>query len=305
MSLSNIANRMLTIQSRKKVPLRAAFSAAVREDLATRFSIYNMVKSVTGSSLLAKVAKEKFKTQSPSERKAELDEKKKKVADQKFKEFTAASIVDLSSRLNSLTAIADRHTSLIAHLFNDVGFFRNQKKINPNTQIPSAKVPMRSKTAKGKIDELAREIEELKKQNSSSNKPKKPPKTMKEKKKQQDVDLAVKSASIGEEVLGALKTIGGVTGVAYVVSKVRSLFGGAAAVAGEAGVAGAAGAAGEAGIAGAAGAAGGERGDDHGAAGTGAAEQRQPGHAGCQRRWTAERGAGSGGGGSDHEQREH
>ena len=75
MTIASVAQDLYTIQSRKNVPFKTAASILLREELAARFSVYNIVKIVTKSSLLATIAQAKYGKQTP-EQKAQMDKEK-------------------------------------------------------------------------------------------------------------------------------------------------------------------------------------------------------------------------------------
>ena len=69
MSISAIAAQLYTIQSRKNLPLSTAINAMVREDLAMRFSVYNLAKIITKSDFIATVAQTAFGSRTPMQKK--------------------------------------------------------------------------------------------------------------------------------------------------------------------------------------------------------------------------------------------
>lgn len=164
MSISTIAAQLYTIQSKKNVPLKTAFAMLVREDLAMRFSVYNLAKIITKSEFIASVAQTAFGQRTPLQKKQDEMESKKEAQDKKFKQFTAGSIANLNRKVNLLTNITERNSILIAGLYSELGTSRAQRRMDPKLFAGKAvRVPVLSKTIKGKLDQLTKEIDSLKK----------------------------------------------------------------------------------------------------------------------------------------------
>ena len=85
MSLASIATNLYTIQSRKNVPLKTAFSMMIREDMAMRFSVYNLVRIITKSEFLATVAQTAYGKRTPLQKMQDEEDRKREMNDQKFK----------------------------------------------------------------------------------------------------------------------------------------------------------------------------------------------------------------------------
>ena len=205
MSITALASKLYTIKSRKNVPLTSAFGTMVREDLAMRLSVYNLVRIVTRSEFLATVAQAKYGKRTPLEREEEAREKKKVAADAKFRQFTAVSIANLNNRINGLVAITERNTALIANLYGELGAYRNKNMPTLSSlssiKDPSAvRLPIRNKTIKAQIDMMQNELAGL----AANNKPfikKIKPEAKKQKEKQKEKkdlsDVVLKSILTG------------------------------------------------------------------------------------------------------------
>lgn len=162
MSLSAIASQLYTIQTKQRVPLRTAFKLMVREDLAMRFSVYNLVRIVTKSDFLATVAQAATGTRTPLQKKQDEAEARKELADKRFKQFTANSIASLTRKVNLLAEISERNTALINGLYSEIGSFRMQRRMNVNAFNGRAvQVPGRSKTIKSQIDQINERLKQL------------------------------------------------------------------------------------------------------------------------------------------------
>lgn len=161
MGIESVATQLYTISSKKNLPLKTAFSQMAREELAARFSIYSLVKTVTRSSLLATIVHAKYGRLTPEQLKEQEEQKKKEDIEKKFKKFTVNSLVNLNNKFNILAAASERNSLLIAQLFNDLGYYRTQKRFNADSAKPIMRVPLRTKTIKGKLDELNEEIQKL------------------------------------------------------------------------------------------------------------------------------------------------
>lgn len=164
MSLSSIATNLYTIQSRKNVPLKTAFSMLVREDMAMRFSVYNLVRLVTKSEFLATVAQTAYGKRTPLQKAQDEEERKREVREKQFKVYTQVTFARINNRLNLLTSIAERNNKLIMNLYSEIGYFRGQRRMSLNSGIvPATRVMMPSKTIKNKIEEIQKELDQLKK----------------------------------------------------------------------------------------------------------------------------------------------
>jgi hypothetical protein len=163
MSLASIATNLYTIQSRKNVPLKTAFSMLVREDMAMRFSVYNLVKIVTKSEFLATVAQTAYGKRTPLQKAQDEEDRKREMNDKKFKVYTQVTFARINNRLNLLTSIAERNNKLIMNLYSEIGYFRGQRRMSLNSGIiPATRVMMPSKTIKNKIEEIQKELDQLK-----------------------------------------------------------------------------------------------------------------------------------------------
>jgi hypothetical protein len=164
MSISTIAAQLYTIQAKKNIPLKTAFSMLVREDLAMRFSIYNLTKIITKSEFLASVAQTAFGERTPLQRKQDEEESIKEKSEKKFKQFTVQSIVNLNRNVALLKSVTMRNSELINNLYAEIGSYRGQRRIDPRLLSSTAiRVPVMNKTVKGKLDQINKEIEQLKK----------------------------------------------------------------------------------------------------------------------------------------------
>ena len=164
MSISAIASQLYTIQSKRNVPLKTAFSMIVREDLAMRFSVYNLAKIITKSEFIATIAQTAFGKRTPLQKKQDDAELRRENQNQQFKQFTANSLATLNKKINLLTAITERKTSLINGIYGELGAFRMQRRMTAdNFNARAFKIPTANKTVKGQIEKLKEEMELLKK----------------------------------------------------------------------------------------------------------------------------------------------
>jgi hypothetical protein len=162
MSLASIATNLYTIQSRKNVPLKTAFSMMVREDMAMRFSVYNLVRIITKSEFLATVAQTAYGKRTPMQKAQDEEDRKREMNDQKFKVYTQVTFARINNRLNLLTSIAERNSQLIMNLYSELGYFRGQRKMSFNSSAGFAtRVMLPSKTVKTKIEEIEKQLYEL------------------------------------------------------------------------------------------------------------------------------------------------
>lgn len=170
MSIGVLASQLYTIKSRKNIPLSAAITSMVKEDIAARFSVYNLVRMATGSQFLATIAQAKYGKKTPIEKEEDKVARKKYAQEKRFKQFTANSIANLNNRINTLTAITERNSALILNLYNDVGSFKNQRKVMVNNfnSLTAVRMPIKSRTVKYQIDQLRAEVEAMKMLNAGA-----------------------------------------------------------------------------------------------------------------------------------------
>ena len=162
MSLASIATNLYTIQSRKNVPLKTAFSMMIREDMAMRFSVYNLVRIITKSEFLATVAQTAYGKRTPLQKMQDEEDRKREMNDQKFKVYTQVTFGRINNRLNLLTSIAERNSQLIMNLYSELGYFRGQRRVSFNSSAGFAtRVMLPSKTVKTKIEEIEKQLYEL------------------------------------------------------------------------------------------------------------------------------------------------
>ena len=162
MSLVSLSSKIYTIKSRRNIPFSTAFASMIREDLAMRYSVFNIVKNLTGSEMVATIAQAKYGTKTPIEKEEEKQEKRKAVMERRFKKFTVDSIVTLNNKLNTLSSITERNTTLIENLYNDLGAYRNQKRFSRrDMNAPYTRTPLRSRTVKFQIDDIRAQLNAL------------------------------------------------------------------------------------------------------------------------------------------------
>lgn len=195
MSFSSVASQLYNIKSRKNVNFSTAFGLMVREELAARTSVFNLVKIATGSTLLATILQSKYGKRTPIEREEDKERNKQAEQDKRFKMFTASSIANLSKRISLAEEITKRNTAMILNLYNDIGYSRIRKRMSPVNikNLSSVRVPISSRTVVGEIDQLKKQIQELEKLRMV--KPKL--RTVTEKKKKEQQEKLENSSGIG------------------------------------------------------------------------------------------------------------
>lgn len=164
MSIISVAQDLYTIQSRKNVSFKSAASILLREELAARFSVYNIVKIVTKSTLLATIAQAKYGKGTPEQIKQQEQEKEEKRKSVLFQRYTLSSIANLNRRVGLLSSIVNRNNQLIANLYNELGSYRTSRRMTAQmlSSPRAVQIPIK-KSVKGKLEDLSAEIAELKK----------------------------------------------------------------------------------------------------------------------------------------------
>ena len=145
------------------MPLKSAISMMAKEELAARFSVYNLTRIVTRSTLIATVAQQAFGKGTPEQQKQAEQERKKESTERKFKKFTVNSLVDLNNRINLLAAVTERNTMLISQVFGELGNYRGGRRPNPMGGPTTMRVPLRAKSVKGKLEDIQKDLDALKK----------------------------------------------------------------------------------------------------------------------------------------------
>lgn len=221
MSIQSIATQLYVAKSKKNISLSAAFSTMLREELAARFSVYNLVRSITRSQLIATMAHYKFGKLTPLQKKETEQQKKSTQQDMRFKQFAATSIVNLNRKINTLTSITQKNTQLIQSLYDQLGGSRYSRAPNVLKTSSSLRVPGRSKTVRAQIEQLQNDLAILSKQKVYT--PKKRTKVKTEEKKDSK-DLAKTLGVAG--TLGALGAGAGwlVTSDSLVANTARDLI---------------------------------------------------------------------------------
>lgn len=163
MSFASLSSKLYTIKSRKNTSTSDAFISMVREDMAMRYSVYSMAKSLTGSDFFASVLESKYGKSTPLERQEEQNRKKASEKEKKFKQYTVESLVRLNNKINTLVNLTERNTALILNLYNDLGTFRNQRKFTPATMrsMNAVRMPVKSRTVKYQIDDIRAQLAAL------------------------------------------------------------------------------------------------------------------------------------------------
>ena len=160
MSLVDLASKIYTVKSRKNLSASSAFTSLIREDLAMRFSVFNITKALTGSEFIATILQSKYGKLTPIQREEAAAEKKQLLKEKRFKQFTVNSIVNLNNKITTLTALTEKNTALILNLYNDLGSFRNIRKdeINKISSLSAVRTKIRSRTVKYQIDQIRDQI---------------------------------------------------------------------------------------------------------------------------------------------------
>lgn len=163
MSFASLSSKLYTIKSRKNTSISDAFISMIREDMAMRYSVYSMAKSLTGSDFFASVLESKYGKSTPLERQEEQNRKKASEKEKKFKQYTVESLVRLNNKINTLVSLTERNTALILNLYNDLGTFRNQRKFTPATMrsMNAVRMPVKSRTVKYQIDDIRAQLAAL------------------------------------------------------------------------------------------------------------------------------------------------
>ena len=135
----------------------------VREDMAMRFSVYNLVKIITKSEFLATVAQTAYGKRTPLQKAQDEEDRKREMNEKKFKVYTQVTFARINNRLNLLTSISERNSQLIMNLYSELGYFRGQRKPSLNSNVIfSTRVMLPSKTVKSKIEEIEKQLDQLK-----------------------------------------------------------------------------------------------------------------------------------------------
>lgn len=187
MSIQSIATELYSLKSRKNISLSSAFSTMLREELAARLSVYNLVRTVTRSPLLATIAQYKFGGLTPLQKQEAEEEQKAKKSEMKFRQITATSIARLNRKINTLAAITQQNSYLIQSLYDELGGSRFTRARNIFRSSQAVRIPGKSKTINAQIEQIQKDLAMLSRQKLVPGK-KRPVAKTKEKEKKERSD---------------------------------------------------------------------------------------------------------------------
>jgi len=184
-----------------------------------------MAAALTGSQTLYQIAQQKYLI---------TDEEKKQAKEEiHFKKYVVSSISTLSRQVALIESIVEKNSLMINAIYNDLGYFKGQRKLNPLTSysgIKTFRVPVSSRTVKGRIDIINAEIAALKgiRLAAADSKQKAAAKDVELKEKDKRKGLI--AAAVTSALAGAgLLTVGAGAGVAALGASVAGIAGGAVA----------------------------------------------------------------------------
>lgn len=164
MALRDVAVNLMMMQSMRGASISRLMRESVKQNVMARFSVLGMAATLTRSQTLKQVALMRYANKVEEER-----QMKSQMAidaqNEKFKSYVTGSIKTLSNQVSILTAVSEKNTALINTIMSDLGYFKGQRKFNVLTQsgrITAPRAPLSSRSVKGRIEEINKQIEMLK-----------------------------------------------------------------------------------------------------------------------------------------------
>lgn len=222
MSIADVTSRLYSSSAYKNTSVAKALTDAVKMNLKFRFSVIGMAATLTRSQTLYQIAQQKYLIS---------DEEKKQAKEEViFKKYVVSSITTLSKQVAIIESIVEKNSLMINAISADLGFFKSQRRISPNSSygsIKSFRMPVNSRSVKGRIDLINSELAALKgiRRGVIEQKQKKTIRDLENKEKEK------MKALIGAAIAGTLGTLGvaavGGTATAALIGGGAAALGGA------------------------------------------------------------------------------
>jgi hypothetical protein len=155
------------MQSMRGASFNKIFRESVKQSIMSRFSLIGMAATLTRSNFLRQAAIVRYANKIEDE-KMRRSELAKQEQEERWRSYLVGSIKTLTNQTNLLTAATQKNTALINMILGDLGYFKGQRKFNVLSQggtFKSVKMPMQSKSVKGRIEAINKEIQLLKELN--------------------------------------------------------------------------------------------------------------------------------------------
>jgi hypothetical protein len=164
MALRDVAVNLMMMQSMRGASITRLMRESVKQNVMARFSVLGMAATLTRSQTLKQIALMRYANKVDQERQMKSD-MAIEAQNEKFKSYVTGSIKTLSNQVTILTAVSEKNTALINTIMSDLGYFKGQRKFNVLTQsgkITAPRAPLSSRSVKGRIEAINKEIEMLK-----------------------------------------------------------------------------------------------------------------------------------------------
>jgi hypothetical protein len=164
MALRDVAVNLMMMQSMRGASFTRLMRESVKQNVMARFSVLGMAATLTRSQTLKQIALMRYANKVDQERQMKSD-MAIEAQNEKFKSYVTGSIKTLSNQVTILTAVSEKNTALINTIMSDLGYFKGQRKFNVLTQsgkITAPRAPLSSRSVKGRIEAINKEIELLK-----------------------------------------------------------------------------------------------------------------------------------------------
>jgi len=222
MSIADVASRLYTSSAYRNTSVVKALADSVKMNLKFRFSLVGMAAALTGSQTLYQIAQQKFLIS---------DEEKKQAKEEiHFKKYVVTSISTLSKQVAIIESIVEKNSLMINAIYNDLGYFKGQRKSNTMSYsgLKAVRVPVSSRTVKGKIDIINAEIAALKGIRLAEADAKQKKILKETEKKEKDKQRGLIGAAVGAALGGTAAILGGAgVGVAAAAAGTAALAGAA------------------------------------------------------------------------------
>jgi Phage tail lysozyme len=165
MSISALTSSLLSANSIRNMNIDTARAKMSVEEMRIRSSSVGLLQILARSKILDSYINAKAKAAAGKDPllKAQFElDKDNRQAEFQFKAFTVKSLNGLKRKVDLLTSISERNSRLVEHVYNEMGKYKSDKKINPKNPPKATRIPFKDKTVKSQIEQINKELQKLK-----------------------------------------------------------------------------------------------------------------------------------------------
>lgn len=223
MAIADIAGKLYSSSAYRNTPVIKALADSVKMNLKFRFSLVGMAAALTGSQTLYQIAQQKYLITD--------EERKQQKEEVQFKKYVVSSISTLSKQVSLIESIVEKNSLMINAIASDLGYFKGQRRLNLSSgygTLKAFRIPVSSKTVKGRIDIINSELAALKGIRLSEADAKQRAAAKEVEKKEQDKKRGIIGAAVGAAAAGTAALLGGAgVGITAAATGAAALAGGA------------------------------------------------------------------------------